>query len=166
MKQLSDRTPDRVNRQTYAAHMASTEWAQRRDSYFHRYGWKCQACGATEDMHLHHRTYERFMHELDKDLVGLCSTCHKWVHQLHRSSSLTLSDATQQILDKPKRVRSAPAGLTTQQKRARLRDRAARQRLETKPPLPKERPGRKRPTKAQKQAAIERKRAFRTKWGL
>jgi HNH endonuclease len=40
----------------------------------------CFRCGRTNDLHLHHITYERIGEELPKDVVTLCSSCHVEVH--------------------------------------------------------------------------------------
>lgn len=86
----------------YADYMASHAWEQRRARYFEKHGRACKACGSTEAMELHHRSYERFTAEPDEDLVGLCSTCHMWVHHLERTSALTLAQATDAILSQPR----------------------------------------------------------------
>lgn len=90
-----DVIPRRVIYQTY---MLSSHWAERRESYFAVHPVKCAACGATEEIQLHHRSYEHFTAEEDDDLRALCTTCHQWVHQLERSSNHKLAEATDLII--------------------------------------------------------------------
>jgi phage terminase large subunit GpA-like protein len=108
-------------------YIASPEWAQRRYSHFHRFGRGCKACGGMDSVQLHHRTHEPFTHESDADPIALCQTCHMWVHQLHRTTSLSLDAATDQILKTIGRVeQDKPAG---QQFEAQIRAAIARKRL-------------------------------------
>lgn len=47
-----------------------------------RDGRRCQMCGATRKLHVHHKTYEHHgdeLHHLD-DLMCLCEDCHKKTH--------------------------------------------------------------------------------------
>lgn len=83
---------------TYQAYIASPAWRHRKAAYFKKYPKQCAGCGGKDEIHLHHRSYERFMHELDDDLVPLCSTCHMWVHHLERTTGLSLADATDAVL--------------------------------------------------------------------
>ncbi|GAA4895614.1 hypothetical protein GCM10023203_57440 [Actinomycetospora straminea] len=46
---------------------------------------KCRNCGATRRIHLHHLTYTRLGHELDRDLMWLCARCHLWPHRLRHA---------------------------------------------------------------------------------
>jgi 5-methylcytosine-specific restriction endonuclease McrA len=55
-------------------------------AYWTKYGRFCKACGSKKNLHVHHVTYERFGNELLTDLLGLCYTCHKGVHELHRKT--------------------------------------------------------------------------------
>ena len=46
-------------------------------------GNRCQICNAGGELHAHHRTYQRLGHELQSDLVALCSNCHGLFHGKH-----------------------------------------------------------------------------------
>jgi len=85
-------------RLVYEPYIASPAWQARRASYFTEHSRSCDACASEDEVELHHRTYERFTHELDDDLRALCSTCHQWVHHLHRSSRLDLAESTDQVI--------------------------------------------------------------------
>lgn len=47
-------------------------------------------CGETEDLHLHHMTYERVGAEDLADLTPLCPTCHHMVHLLEARGEIAL----------------------------------------------------------------------------
>lgn len=44
---------------------------------FKEKGKKCELCGSTKHIHVHHLTYERLYDELIIDLQPLCRTCHE-----------------------------------------------------------------------------------------
>ena len=88
-------TPYRV---VYQVYMASPEWRRRRDAFLDKFRRKCRACGGTDEIQVHHRSYERFTREADEDLAPLCTTCHQWVHHYERSSSATLQEATDAVI--------------------------------------------------------------------
>ena len=94
----------------YASYITSKKWQARRVSFFHTRGRRdCQACGATDDVQVHHRTYERLGRELDSDMTALCQRCHDAVHRLHRfDGTLTLAEATDAILAEPGRRVAKP----------------------------------------------------------
>lgn len=85
-------------RDEYIKFMASDKWATRKRVYYSGHEKKCKACGSDENIHLHHKTYERMGSELDEDLVPLCQTCHTKVHDLHRGSKHDLESATAWII--------------------------------------------------------------------
>ncbi len=41
---------------------------------------KCECCGSTTELHLHHIDYERLTEELIEDVVIVCSICHQKIH--------------------------------------------------------------------------------------
>lgn len=54
--------------------------------YFAQNGRKCQACGKIGGhIVVHHVSYDNFMREPMRDLVGLCNPCHVEVHRRHRA---------------------------------------------------------------------------------
>lgn len=73
---------DRFDRrkQSYEGFLDSPEWMAIRRSVLTRDQHRCQRCGATEGLHVHHLTYESRGRELNSDLTTLCSVCHKFVH--------------------------------------------------------------------------------------
>jgi 5-methylcytosine-specific restriction endonuclease McrA len=87
------------HRAAYRRYMSSQKWRVRRSIYFATHVKKCKACGSTDRIHLHHKTYINFTKELDEDLCPLCERCHDKVHKLaHRG--WTLESATDNIINR------------------------------------------------------------------
>ena len=75
--------------ENYAAYMTSPEWAEVKRRY--RASLRPQNCGlcdTSEDLHLHHLTYERVGQEELADLVALCAPCHRMLHALERRGDI------------------------------------------------------------------------------
>jgi 5-methylcytosine-specific restriction endonuclease McrA len=60
----------------YAEYLQSDLWARVRTAALRRAGYRCSACGASRNLEVHHRTYERLGGEAWADLVVLCHGCH------------------------------------------------------------------------------------------
>ena len=46
-----------------------------------RDGWRCQSCGTTSNLEVHHKQFRSHSgYDSDKNLITLCSTCHASVH--------------------------------------------------------------------------------------
>lgn len=70
-----------VKKMRYDQFMASDEWRDIRTVILDIYDHHCAECGATEDLHVHHLTYDRFGgDELMTDLKVLCHSCHEKAH--------------------------------------------------------------------------------------
>lgn len=66
-----------MHSQKYREYLRSPEWEIRRKWIKALAGNKCERCGATIGLEVHHRTYERLGHELPDDLEVLCRRHHK-----------------------------------------------------------------------------------------
>lgn len=64
----------------YAHYLRSSHWRRVRDRTRQRAGYACEACGSTDQLQVHHLTYERLGAEHDSDLQLLCQTCHQEAH--------------------------------------------------------------------------------------
>ena len=65
----------------YIKFLNSNEWKHIRLRLFGERGRKCEMCGETQNLHVHHLTYKRFGgKELNEDLQVLCDICHMTVH--------------------------------------------------------------------------------------
>lgn len=70
-----------IRKERYTQFMASEDWQDLRTVMLDIYNHKCAECGATEDLHVHHLTYERFGgDERTTDLKVLCRSCHEKAH--------------------------------------------------------------------------------------
>lgn len=67
--------PPGILRNKYEAHISSPEWAERRKQRLEHDG-RCRTCGHTEDLQVHHVSYENFGNEPLDDLITLCGDCH------------------------------------------------------------------------------------------
>jgi 5-methylcytosine-specific restriction endonuclease McrA len=48
----------------------------------HRDGWRCQSCGTTSNLKVHHKQFRsRSGQDSEENLITLCSTCHASVHR-------------------------------------------------------------------------------------
>jgi hypothetical protein len=84
---------EQQRKKQYDEHLNSNQWRQtkktaRRLNFVENGRVACSNCGLTElenkqtygeGFHGHHKTYERFGHELPEDVQLLCSKCHAWL---------------------------------------------------------------------------------------
>lgn len=73
----------------YRAYIKSEAWAIVRRAYYAQRKRACALCSATEDLELHHKTYEHLGREVEHldDLICLCFRCHDEVHQKRSSKN-------------------------------------------------------------------------------
>lgn len=64
----------------YRKYLRSPEWKSKREELFKLRGKKCEMCGSTEKIHVHHLTYERIGDETMQDLQVLCEKHHMEQH--------------------------------------------------------------------------------------
>ena len=65
---------------TYHDYLITRHWKERSKKIKEKRE-KCEWCGNTECLEVHHLTYERLYCELDRDLVLLCHDCHTLYHE-------------------------------------------------------------------------------------
>ena len=73
------------DKQDYHEYIKSPEWKEVSRQAKERAGYRCQLCNRSGDdksLHTHHRTYDRLFFELESDLIVLCESCHKKLHDL------------------------------------------------------------------------------------
>ena len=101
---------------TYREYLQSDHWKAFRKRYYQRYGYKCTICGSTENINLHHKTYNRLGKEWLMDVISLCEIHH---HEFHgscgnsyvwqntkafiKAKKVERSDASQKQIDKAQR---------------------------------------------------------------
>ena len=81
----------------YNTYIASKAWQARRLRFIATTDGRC-ACGASDDLHVHHATYENLGNELDEDLRLVCQRCHNDIHEVHKQLGGDLSDVTDRVL--------------------------------------------------------------------
>ena len=68
------------NKQSYADYLKTKHWKNIREKKIKDANNKCQLCCKTNNLHVHHRTYENIGNENNKDLVVLCQKSHSKFH--------------------------------------------------------------------------------------
>ena len=71
---------ERLSSMPYKDYLNSPEWKRKRRGILDLKGAKCAIWGNTENLHIHHLTYERRGFETPNDLEVLCADCHREVH--------------------------------------------------------------------------------------
>lgn len=67
----------------YEEYLQTDHWKQVRNKRMEMDSHKCVICGATDDLQVHHCSYERLWNEnVDVDLMTLCKPCHKRIHAI------------------------------------------------------------------------------------
>src|SRR5438105_3787109 len=65
----------------YDTYIHSSDWREKRHIMLDWAANRCQQCGYSEDLEVHHRTYDRLGNErVPEDLEVLCSPCHALLH--------------------------------------------------------------------------------------
>lgn len=75
----------------YRAYLTSPEWAERREAIRDRAHYRCESCGGTHRLQVHHTTYERRGYEWPSDLKLLCDPCHTACHVDTRLNGASVS---------------------------------------------------------------------------
>lgn len=96
----------------YHDFLRSPEWRQTRAAALLRADNRCSLdITHTEDLDVHHRTYERLGAELSTDVVVLCRSCHELHHQQYgrprRSPAATMRSAPRPAAARDRQPRSS-----------------------------------------------------------
>ena len=75
----------------YRAYINGPVWKAKTRLYWQVRGKFCQACGATNNLHVHHMDYTNFGREPLADLMGVCHVCHRAIHAQHRAGGRNAS---------------------------------------------------------------------------
>jgi hypothetical protein len=62
----------------YQAYLKSEYWKQRRYATLERANFRCELCSETDNLNVHHLTYERLGNESPDDLMVICGG-HHWI---------------------------------------------------------------------------------------
>ena len=76
----------RANKMTYVQYLQTPHWRDVRKRFWNSklHKGKCYACGATQNLQVHHKTYKRIGNERMNDLLLLCGDCHKETHDIEK----------------------------------------------------------------------------------
>lgn len=74
----------------YNSYLLSSEWRLLRRRIIIRSKGICEHCGVASVEEVHHLTYKRFKRELLSDLLGLCSECHRKIHNIKNNHLIPL----------------------------------------------------------------------------
>lgn len=86
----------------YEDYLKTEHWRTMRRLALEHADYRCQLCGSTDDLHVHHREYNPYNERLS-DLTVLCGNCHARFHGVKRTWLLNLiSDATKALEDAQK----------------------------------------------------------------
>jgi hypothetical protein len=75
------------NNPLYITYLKSDKWKKIRNAVVARDGNKCTKCSSTDNLHVHHLTYDRVGEEELTDLITLCKDCHEATHETVFSNS-------------------------------------------------------------------------------
>jgi len=76
------------NRRRYVCHLKSEYWKAIRKERKALDNNQCVQCRTTEDLTVHHITYDRFGKEDINDLITLCKVCHVNIHKQERKENV------------------------------------------------------------------------------
>ena len=85
-------------------YLKSAYWVSRRERALKQDGYKCCMCGATSNLNVHHRSYERLGAESDSDLMVLCRDCHMVMHDFKAIARDTISVTDETGVDELRRA--------------------------------------------------------------
>ena len=70
-----------LGQKDYRDYINSKAWKIKRLERIKLDGYRCQICGTTRRLNVHHLTYIRLGCEDLDDLITLCESCHERVHE-------------------------------------------------------------------------------------
>lgn len=82
-----------TTKEKYNEQLLSSHWQQKRDQVVNRDDGKCQSCGSSNNLQVHHKQYHVNKHDGgwkapwaydDKYLITLCEACHQKGHSLYQ----------------------------------------------------------------------------------
>lgn len=68
----------------YSSYLKTEHWQNLRKKIILERGSKCQTCGKSFNLEVHHNCYENLGEELSNDLIVLCRDCHQLFHDNKR----------------------------------------------------------------------------------
>lgn len=87
-----------MNRDEYRDYLTTDHWRRTRQRALKERGQRCEACGSTRALHVHHRSYQRVGEEGIEDLRILCHACHQLAHDTRTQRHAPLTTATDIVI--------------------------------------------------------------------
>lgn len=81
----------------YPVYLRSSHWQKTRAAAIKKAGHKCEDCGVSGDLQVHHLTYKRLRAELPEDLRVLCGVCHCKAHGIKVSKTVIVEGIALQV---------------------------------------------------------------------
>jgi len=73
---------NRVRPKRPVLRLNSELYDQLRNQVLRRDGWRCQLCGGTSNLEVHHKEFRsRSGEDSEQNLITLCTKCHTHIHQ-------------------------------------------------------------------------------------
>src|SRR4051812_20179796 len=84
---------------TYSAYLQSAAWMEKRTRKVALSGHKCEACGDTQRLQVHHLTYARIFREEMGDLMTLCKIHHDAAEEMLRKGVIQRTGSADDLRD-------------------------------------------------------------------
>lgn len=98
-----DRQIAKLRAMPYLEYLKTDHWRRTRNLALKRAQRRCKYCGQSGRLEVHHLAYERRGCEKQRDLIVLCSDCHKGEHQDEKPWLIdSLSEEFRNIIGAPK----------------------------------------------------------------
>lgn len=84
----------------YSGYLQTKKWARKRSRILRRDKNRCQACGSTRFLQIHHLSYINIYNERDDDLITVCDLCHTELHIYEKENGCSMNDAFEYVKQK------------------------------------------------------------------
>ena len=71
-----------MSKERYQEYLETEHWQKVRKRFTKRAGYKCQLCGNTGRLNVHHNNYDCLGKEKVADVIVLCKSCHFKFHNI------------------------------------------------------------------------------------
>ena len=73
--------PEKLNQNRLRLKLSQEEYELLRHRVLERDGWRCQICGSSADLQVHHQQFRsKFGNDELNNLISLCARCHRSQH--------------------------------------------------------------------------------------
>lgn len=83
----------------YSKYLESDNWKKIREQVLQRDNHKCTVCGTTDNLVIHHISYDNIGNEKIEDLITVCEKCHNEIHST-RGWNKSKNKVTKKEIDK------------------------------------------------------------------